>query len=149
MTMTTPPRRRWFQFSLATMFVGVTLTAMSISWSIWELKFVRDRQALIQRLNQDPTVGGAYPASGDIYAKTPVETIPFWRRWLGDRTIHVVVVSSDQFSQAEIQLVRRLFPEARIFEYSGFISQSMYGEIMGLTEDYAPGYSPKPNIPSP
>ena len=38
-----PFRRRWFQFSLASLFIPTTLVA---TWLAWELSFIRERQAM-------------------------------------------------------------------------------------------------------
>ena len=42
--MTAPPKRRWFRFSLRTMFVAVTVFGV---WLGWQLKIVREREAII------------------------------------------------------------------------------------------------------
>jgi len=41
--MSNAPRRRWFQFGVGTMLFLVTALA---AWLSWELKFIRDRNAL-------------------------------------------------------------------------------------------------------
>jgi len=39
------PRRRWFQYSLRTLFVLMTVVAL---WLAWELSFIRERQAWLR-----------------------------------------------------------------------------------------------------
>ena len=43
-----PPRRkrRWFQFSLRTLMIGVTLLAVPIGYVGWQAKIVRERTAM-------------------------------------------------------------------------------------------------------
>ena len=43
---TTKPRRRWFQFSLTSLFLLTTLVAL---WLAWELSYVRERRSLDRR----------------------------------------------------------------------------------------------------
>jgi hypothetical protein len=49
MSMLTPSRRRWFQFSLRTMFMAVTVFAL---WLGWELRIVRQRLAMLREITE-------------------------------------------------------------------------------------------------
>src|SRR4249920_2312085 len=49
--MTAPPKRRWFRFSLRTMFIVVTIFGV---WLGWQLQIVRERKELIRLLNHLP-----------------------------------------------------------------------------------------------
>jgi hypothetical protein len=106
--MTKPDRRRWLRFSLRTMFVAVTVTAIVVGWLTRELAFVRQR--------------AAFARSEDIVSvawmrKLPPNTqaafhfsIPCWRRWLGDDAAAFVNLR-DGCDGNEAHL---LFPEANI-----------------------------------
>ena len=52
--MTAPPKRRWFRFSLRTMFVVVTIFGV---WLGWQLKIVRERKAILREILQSTDVG--------------------------------------------------------------------------------------------
>ena len=80
-------RRRWFRFSLRTMFVVVTALCC---WLGWESSVVRKRQQALQELQAD----GAFqfiPAEdwkhrfppGGVFQ--PVASVPWVRSLLGDR----------------------------------------------------------------
>jgi hypothetical protein len=99
--MSTSPRRRWFQFSLATMFVVVTAVAI---WLGWELKFIRDRKATIARMVADGS-GSAIPKPASLY--------PSWRRRLGDELFGLIIVP-DAWTEGDAMAVKSLFPESRI-----------------------------------
>jgi hypothetical protein len=116
-----PTRRRWLQFGLRTMFVVVTVFAV---WLGWELKFIRERQAFLSRMEEQGGLtifAGEEGESGVMYfeGQTP---IPFWRRWLGDRAVAspgfplAPVLSGewdDQHEDALNKEIDRLFPESK------------------------------------
>jgi hypothetical protein len=105
MTSPTPPRRRWFQFSLGTMLVLVTVFA---AWLGWELSFVRERKATRRWLVENewrvlhPTYGGVEPSDF---------TIPKWRVWMGDEPI-AIIISPEAVTVRDLERVRNLFREA-------------------------------------
>ncbi len=41
--MTAPPKRRWYQFSLRTLLIGVTLLAVACGWAVDHVRLVRER----------------------------------------------------------------------------------------------------------
>ena len=44
----TPKRkRRWFQFSLRSLMIGVTLLAVACAYVVWQVKIVAERRALL------------------------------------------------------------------------------------------------------
>ena len=51
--MPTPPRRRWYQFSLRTMFVVVTLACIGFGWWV-QRSAVQNYQALGKRFSVRP-----------------------------------------------------------------------------------------------
>jgi len=105
------PRRRWFQFRLRTLLIGVALLGAACSYVAHEVKFVRDRQVFLnaslshfcfsQEMTDDDT------------------TITGVRRWLGDTGMKVITFmplfdGPPENSDEELRTARRLFPEARV-----------------------------------
>lgn len=108
--MSTPPRRRWIQFGMRTMFVVVTAIAV---WLGWELNYIRERREFSQR----PRVLG-FNQLESIHDGMGVDlpTIPFWRRWLGDHAILNIAIRDSPEEDASDAM--RLFPEAEIYVHS-------------------------------
>jgi hypothetical protein len=110
-------RRRWFQFSLGTLLVLVTVFAI---WLGWELKFIRDRKNFLALLNEYEAAelkDGGFTA----WINTPVfdePTLPFWRPWMGDYPRGVVLLPGNT-TEEHLQMARRLFPEAKYFAKGG------------------------------
>ena len=75
-----PPKRkrRWFQFSLRTLMIGVTLLAVLLGYVGWQASIVRERQAMLGRLRD---LNGSCFTGGDYRAFTPC----VWLGWNADR----------------------------------------------------------------
>ena len=107
--------RRWLQFSLGTMLLLVTVFAV---WLGWELKFIRERQAWLRRVADDPEnlviLSTGFEKRGIDYvtylALSEPVTIPAWRRWLGDQALISAILAPS--SEIELDDMHRLFPEA-------------------------------------
>ena len=117
--MNDKPRRRWFNFSLRTMFVVVTLMC---GWLGWESSIVRQRQALRKALEANPTVqittasawADRYPGGA---MGQPAATIPVVRRWLGDEAIQEIwYYSYMQGPKIDLERLAKVFPEAALRE---------------------------------
>ena len=111
--MNEKPRRRWFRFNLRTMFMLVTLFSVWLGRETW---VVRERLAMRKWLDE---IGGhAYPtikvpkynSLKPLYLET-INTLPFWRRWLGDESLGVVSLPA---RSEHVEQISRLFPEAKI-----------------------------------
>ncbi|HEY2841704.1 MAG TPA: hypothetical protein VGJ26_21265 [Pirellulales bacterium] len=105
--MSNPPRRRWFQFGLRTVFVVVTAFAVCLGW---ELSIVRERQAVKQWIESN----GGECWTLQEFAKFPGqlsdETVPPWRRWMGDDSVFVVQVPK-KFTSDECDRIKRAIRE--------------------------------------
>jgi hypothetical protein len=112
-----PPKRkrRWFQFSLRTLMIVVTLLAIPCGYVGWQAKIVRERRAVLDRITK---TGGYYhetprpdPATGynwhDRYEP------PLIRRWLGERPIHTIELPFG-FPDAELKQIDEMFPGAYV-----------------------------------
>lgn len=115
--MTEPTKRRWFTFSLRTLFILVTVFCV---WLGWELNIVRQRSQARRDFEGkfDFTTAEAYAA---MYAGTPpdsVATISWPRRLLGDEAVQQVWYRpwSGGPTQEDITRVGEVFPEAMVSE---------------------------------
>jgi hypothetical protein len=89
-----PPKRkrRWFQFSLRTLLIGVTLLAVVCGYVGWEAKIVRDRKTWLKEhpRERDPI----YKSDSDMVLslgdknKSPNAI----RRWLGDTSTPYIII---------------------------------------------------------
>jgi hypothetical protein len=115
------PQRRWFSFSLRTMFILVTAICC---WLAWESSVVRGRQALLRELRGRPAIqittaeaqAQQLPPGATL---PPAASIPLVRKWLGDRAIQEISYGSGyhNLSRADLDRIARTFPEAQLREY--------------------------------
>jgi hypothetical protein len=128
--MTFAPRRRWFRYSLRTLFVVMTVVCC---WLGWNVHIVRQRQAawaevIAERDARDKIwmeklaaysdqIGLLYTTIQQGPAK-PV-TLPLTRRLLGDVAHH----SFERNREADARRSAMYFPEAKIVCYLGTTSR--------------------------
>jgi hypothetical protein len=126
-----PPKRkrRWFQFSLRTLLIVVTVLAVVCAYVGWQAKIVREREAMLIRLHG---FGGDFITSAKIqnlidsgwWRSEPSDwrsdlnddqhhTVPWIRRWLGDQPIIAMWVPRSIERNAAEEIMGA-FPEARI-----------------------------------
>lgn len=100
--------RRWFQFSLQSLFLLTTVVAL---WLAWEMAFVRERQAWVRTHSAivDPEIGSFLTA----VAPLPASSIPWWRQILGDGAVTTILERSE-WTADDRAIVARLFPEATV-----------------------------------
>jgi hypothetical protein len=119
--MTTAPKRRWFAFSLRTLFVGVAVFGI---WLGWEFNFVHQRNAMRDWIADHggsvdvfvrPDVSGSLAIIQYERVLGPEEepSIPQWRRWLGDEAINHVMMPAGT-TDADLERARSLFPEGNV-----------------------------------
>jgi hypothetical protein len=118
--MNDKPRRRWFNFSLRTLFILVTVLCC---WLGWEMSVVRSRQAALSRIKGNMafsvTTAQSYRERWPAGMSVPtLATIPLVRRLLGDEAIQEIVVHRwfQSFSEEELSRLTRAFPEAQLSE---------------------------------
>jgi len=105
--MPTPPRRRWFQFSLATLLLLITVFAV---WLGWNLSFVRRREAAFEFLMDN----GATVVSPPGKFPPPWKQLPIGWRILRARTVIMIFLPKTQYSEEDREELSVLFPEANI-----------------------------------
>ena len=100
-----PPnrKRRWFQFSLRTLLIGVTLVAVPCAYVGWQAKIVSERKTMREWM----ALNGGWVVTDTRPDKQP----PLIRRWLGDEPI-AVIVFQHPIKPPNEQAVRAMFPEA-------------------------------------
>lgn len=118
--MNTSPRRRWFRFSLRTMFVLVTLVAATIGWLGREWRIVQVRKAILREIERlepaaiDPSVEQQESRNSDpLYDPRQWDSIRVStiRRLLGDESVIELLLprASDRLL---IERTENAFPEA-------------------------------------
>ena|ERR1051325_8457872 len=125
-TSPTSPRRRWFRFSLRTLFLLVTILGVFLGWLGGQIKWIMDRHEALRWLSK-------VPDSNESANGFPIESTerlwyepPFsanqknnapWGLWLfrevGLRRINLNghLPPSDEYTEEKL---RELFPEAEI-----------------------------------
>jgi len=93
------PRRRWFSFSLRTLFVVVAASGLFLAWLGVQVQWIRDRHEALSHYSVGTTVRP--------------KKAPWSIRILGEAGAPVVVVKFST-SMDERERLRRLFPEAKV-----------------------------------
>ena len=145
--MTTRPRRRWFRFSLRTMFVVVTVAGLALGWLVWQIRIVRERKTVLAELQLE---------CGDDFMILTVETmktegyklndcprIPLVRRILGDEPCHSITIPRTANMQL-IERMERAFPESRLSVYERVHPQNAR-QVATRDPLYAPQSERAPN----
>jgi hypothetical protein len=109
-----PPnhRRRWFQFSLRTLMIGVTMLAIPLGYVSWQAKIVSERKAALERILADRRFF-VRPTSDICDDGSLNKSIPRLRWMMGDTWIDSVR-ASPKTTDDEIERLKMAFPEARI-----------------------------------
>jgi hypothetical protein len=101
------------------MFVVVTVVGV---WLGWQLHFVSRRSQAINWVEND--LGGLAIRSAWVLESPALarerpdvlqwQQLPFWRRWMGDETIVEIWIPEDAYNEANLNRLKRCFPEARV-----------------------------------
>jgi hypothetical protein len=116
------PKRRWFRFSLRTLFAFTTVVAISCGWFESQVSVVHQRKQLLSKLNStvnglptyETTIMGdkSLVLQGEV--ATPVEYQLSWiRQALGDKLIPLICLPTNLPSDM-IEEFRKTFPESII-----------------------------------
>ncbi len=108
----TAPNRRWFRFSLRTLFVVVTIIAAIGYWLAWNINVVHQRQAIRARPDVMFGTGSAEVNERILKVSKPTTEpgVSRIRRLLGDEPAEAILV----FEKPVFSLVVPLFPEATV-----------------------------------
>src|ERR1700676_515032 len=105
-----PKGRRWYQFSLRTLLIFVTLAGCGLGWIMHQAEVVAARKTWLgthfgpPRLIRDLMRGYREPFTPDV-AGDEHQSPSVARRWLGDETISDVLVEG-----GEVKKAAELFP---------------------------------------
>jgi hypothetical protein len=102
--MTPVPKRRWFRFSLRTLFLVVTLVAVPLTWLGVEIKRLHEREAW--RNNQSKTVMGWTGGS--------LRKMSWLRKQLGEMPMLWWELLDSAWTEKDREELQRLFPEAEV-----------------------------------
>ena len=95
-------RRRWFRFSMRTLFVLVTIIGVVAGWVAYQLSWIRQRRAFTYTHR---TFAG--------YAPRP--NAPWPLRLFGEEGF-LFVFAQKSTAHTEMERARRLFPESKVEE---------------------------------
>jgi hypothetical protein len=123
-------KRRWLQFRLQTLLIGVTLFCVVGGYIGWQTRLVRERRALLELIVHD---GGGYyyfvgestcwslPKGGKLKPEGTHrlsdgnEQAPsLVRQWLGDDFVYVILLPKSVPTTDATRIVQ-VFPEAHVF----------------------------------
>jgi hypothetical protein len=105
-----PRKRRWFQFSLRTLLIGVTLLAVACAYVAHEKAIADRRRDLLKWIGQHQS---QIRTDGGLPVDEEVEKPSFVRRLLGDQIIAEVYLRQE-VSEDDIQRIKDTFPGVRI-----------------------------------
>jgi hypothetical protein len=108
--MTPAPKRRWFRYSLRTLFVVVTVAAV-FGWLGWNLKKVRERENVFASLRSRGVMFGT------VASDSPQKELPLVWRLFGVKGIGLVEVPAGAFTEDDLYRLTTLFPEATIRDH--------------------------------
>jgi hypothetical protein len=97
----TLPRRRWYQFSLPTMFVLVFMVSIPLAWVRYSLNWIEQRRQFV--------LSGRTEGYGDPRDLFPGKAGPAGLWLFGEQGWHGIFVKSKDYDRA-----KSLFPEATI-----------------------------------
>ncbi len=100
------PNRRWFRFSLRTMFVVVTVLCV---WLGYHLNWIRERHNAKVGFGH-LRIDAIYPDGTRYTGPIPCHA-PWPLNWLGEEG-HSLVMVPDNYAKEEIDRIKVLFPEA-------------------------------------
>jgi len=114
------PRRRWFQFRLRTLLIGMMLLAVPCGYMGWQAKIVRERKGVLELVVQQ---GGTI---SPLINAPPDDLPPLVRRLLGDEPIGLIEFQQP-ITTEELQSIAAAFPEADIKDGKRVTGPAIHG----------------------
>jgi hypothetical protein len=118
--MTPAPKRRWFRFSLRTLFVVVTISGIALGWVAYQLNWIRQRRELVHRTDIEALMwaDGDYPTAPGLmwlFGEQGYDIIEIIVDLPIDPTIDVPPDRErTETETALLERARSLFPEAEV-----------------------------------
>jgi internalin A len=106
------PRRRWYQFSLITLLIGLTLFSLPLGYIAWEREQCRRGEEALKRLDPDNSnTRMVFQSSFEIPARTTTGR-PDWLKYLlGNdqfRTVHFATLTGESITDNDLELLTAL-----------------------------------------
>ncbi len=112
-----------FQFRVRTLLIGVTLLAMACAYVGWQAKIVSERIALRERIEKMGVEFTIAAGPTSLWINLERNPMPWPRNWLGDKRVGGIAIPA-ALTKEDIALIRRLFPEAYLYQ-AGDIRKSL------------------------
>ena len=111
-----PPKRKrfWYQFSLRTLLIVVTLLGAAFGYVASQDQIIRKREALANEVWRESPRGLVY----GVQWIPSMDGIPWVRRWLGDKRYDLVILRDATASDDVMERYRQAFPEAKVVKLS-------------------------------
>lgn len=103
----TAPKRRWFRFSLLTLFV---ITTVAAAFAEWVFGGTGQRERMLELLH----ARGAYSPGMQLQRPYEAKPISWTTSTAWSHPVRFITLDRSRVSDAEILEVKRLFPEAEV-----------------------------------
>ena len=111
-----PRPRRWFQFSLRSLLIVVTLLAVPLGYVGWQARIVNERwtirKELVGMIDNEQRRGYIDLATADETERA----VPWIRTLIGDQAVHAILLPLSVSNEYR-KRVRAIFPEADVFAF--------------------------------
>jgi hypothetical protein len=104
------PERRWFRWSLKTLFVLILLLAIPLGWTTAQFKWIRDRRKALHGLEQSRRAFILDWESSFVH--DPDDKLPWSLRLFGEDSVRQIFIRHGR--ESELEPLRILFPEADV-----------------------------------
>jgi hypothetical protein len=110
--METEPKRkrRWFQFSLRSLLIGVMLLAVLCAYVGWQAKIVRERNAMRAQMKRRGTETVDF--DDVVLDRSKFRPLCMFREWMGDKALFEAYVTNGELNSPYVLRIKELFPEA-------------------------------------
>jgi hypothetical protein len=129
----TKPKRRWFRFSLRTLFVLVLMLALPMAWLSWQLS-IAHRLAMLKQIEVECgdsilpfnsiARNNDVRAYYDPYLPKPAGKLPWYRTMFGDRLVPLLCLPPST-SGNELAKIKITFPEATVTQVPTSLAPDM------------------------
>ena len=119
----TAPKRRWFRFSLRTLFLSLALLSLLFGWVAWNLKWKRERGEMATQGHVIVGHAGNFPVSYVQNWKRSRD-LPFGLRLVGTLQVQEIVLTDRlgyRWTEDDRRRYQAAFPEVIVkLEKTGF-----------------------------